>query len=212
MLPALACRRSAASHARPEILDADLAPLLLDALVWGASPAELPLPTLPPSASLEAAKRTLIALGAAKEEYGRLVITPHGKDMARLPLHPRLAHMTLRAWEIDPAFLPLAACLSALTEERDPLYGRAGADIRFRLAALKDRQLTRLRRSAEQIYRFALPSLSGPSAPFRLPSPEEENEAGMLLSLAWPERIARRRGTGYLLASGREPLFPRGML
>ena len=213
--PGLCCRLWHAGevllpHARPEILDADLAPLLLDALVWGASPAELPLPTLPPSASLEAAKRTLIALGAAKEEYGRLVITPHGKDMARLPLHPRLAHMTLRAWEIDPAFLPLAACLSALTEERDPLYGRAGADIRFRLAALKDRQLTRLRRSAEQIYRLALPSLSGPSAPFRLPSPEEENEAGMLLSLAWPERIARRRGTGYLLASGQGASLPPG--
>lgn len=194
-------------HPRPEIQDADLAPLLLDTLSWGARAEDLPWLSPPPAPALDAARRTLLALGAAREDRGRLMITPHGEDMARLPLHPRLAHMVIRARAQDPALLPLAACLAALADERDPLRGRAGADIRLRLAALREHEkgASRLRRSAEQIYRLALPApQSGAARPagFRLPSPEEENAAGALLSLAWPERIARRRGAGYLLASG----------
>ncbi len=206
--PGLCCRLWHAGdmllpHPRPEIQDADLAPLLLDILGWGARPEDLPWLTPPPVPALDAARRTLIALGAAKEERGRMSITPHGEHMARLPLHPRLSHMVLRAGAQNAALLPLAACLAALTDGRDPLRGRAGADIRRRLAVLRDNRSAHMRRSAEQIYRLALASVPQPDMrPFRLPSPEEENEAGSLISLAWPERIARRRGSGYLLASG----------
>lgn len=190
-------------HPRAEIQDADLAPLLLDILAWGAQPENLPWLTPPPPPALAAAKRTLLALDAAREEHERLVVTPHGERMARLPLHPRLAHMVLCAPALNMALLPLAACLAALAEERDLLRGRAGADIRLRLSALKEGNAARLRRSAEQIYRLALGIIPGREAPsFRLPAPEEENEAGALLSLAWPERIAHRRGSGYLLACG----------
>lgn len=196
---------------RPEILDADLAPLYLDALAWGGEPADLPWLTPPPEAALQNAAETLLGLEAARRRHDRghsrghgggLLITPHGQKLARLPLHPRLAHMVLRAAELENDLSSLAACLAAVVSERDPLrknaYVEAGADIRQRLALLRRPENRRLRDAAEQIHR-----LSGLKSAFKLPGPKEEDFSGPLLSLAWPERIAQRREQGsFRLASG----------
>lgn len=256
-------------RARPEIMDADLAPVYLDALAWGSDPQSLPWLTPPPQAALRNAAATLLALEAARpgsynlsgspvslggsaentpgnatyNEPGNapgntrehdppvaaLVITPHGRRLARLPLHPRLAHMVLGAAKLTPDRSALAACLAALVSERDPLRGHAageaGADIRLRLPLLRLPEHRRLREAAGQIYR-----LSGlADAPdnkdskdngksgtrrtrqsvFALPGPQEEDDSGALLSLAWPERIARRRETGgFRLASGQGAELP----
>lgn len=196
-------------QARPEIMDADLAPLYLDALAWGSEPAALPWLTPPPEAALQNAAETLLALEAARPGPDkRLLITPHGQKLARLPLHPRLAHMVLRAAEQETDVSSLAACLAALVSERDPLRKHStmesGADIRLRLPLLKQPENKRLRDAAEQIHR-----LSGLKSAFRLPGPREENFCGMLLSLAWPERIAQRRGTGgFRLTSGQGAELP----
>ena len=245
-------------QARPEILDADLAPLYLDTLAWGSDPAALPWLTPPPEAALQSAAETLLALeaaraipdsGASPELYPdsqsksqpesgscaqaegqavpqpepcpklfsgtqrRLAITPHGEKLARLPLHPRLAHMVLRAAALEAANqgtdLPsLAACLAALVSERDPLRkngaGEVSADIRLRLPLLQRPENKRLKAAAEQIHR-----LSGLKSVFRLPYPQEEDFCGMLLSLAWPERIAQRRAAGsFRLASGQGAELP----
>ena len=188
---------------RPEIMDADLTSLYLDTLAWGSEPASLPWLTPPPESALQNAAETLIALGAVRYSTGnRLTLTPHGEKLSRLPLHPRLAHMVLRAAELKTDISSLAACLAALISERDPLRkntaGEIYADIRLRLPLLKRPENKHLRDVAEQIHR-----LSGLKDVFRLPDPHEEDFSGMLLSLAWPERIAQRRMTGsFRLSSG----------
>ncbi|HZV58084.1 MAG TPA: ATP-dependent helicase HrpB, partial [Sphingobium sp.] len=77
----------------PAILESDLTGLVLDCAVWGVTdPARLPWLDAPPAASVNEARRRLIALGAL-DEAGRA--TTHGQAVAALPLDPRLAHMLL---------------------------------------------------------------------------------------------------------------------
>ncbi|EOD26637.1 hypothetical protein EMIHUDRAFT_236680 [Emiliania huxleyi CCMP1516] len=89
-----------APQTEPEIAQADLAPLLLQLGAWGAgvsdeAAAALPWVTPPPAASLERARTLLSGLGALGG--GAAALTPHGTALARLPAHPRLAHVLLRA-------------------------------------------------------------------------------------------------------------------
>nr|WP_296985235.1 ATP-dependent helicase HrpB [uncultured Desulfovibrio sp.] len=104
-------------HIRPEILDADLTGLLLQLAAWGASdPSAMPWLDAPPLPHLAVARQCLELLGA---------FTPAGKPtdlglrMAALPLEPRSARMLL--WGVQHGHGPLACCLAALLEERDPL-------------------------------------------------------------------------------------------
>ena len=221
-------RETLLPQTRPEIMDADLAPLCLDALAWGSQPEILPWLTPPPEAALRNAAETLLALDAVRavphdktpgktddktdnKRGDRLAITPRGLHLARLPLHPRLASMVLHA--ADPAtgleedLSSLAACLAALVSERDPLRRAAGeseADIRLRLPLVRRPENKRIRDAAAQIHR-----LSGLQSAFALPGPAVEDFCGMLLSLAWPERIAQNRGPGsFRLASGQGAELP----
>ncbi len=117
--------------ARPEILDADLAPLALELADAGiADPLQLRWLDVPPAGSFAQARDLLAQLGAL-DATGR--ITPHGRRMASLPLQPRLAHMMLLAADCGQA--AQGARLAALLEERDVLRGERGvtpADIRLR--------------------------------------------------------------------------------
>jgi ATP-dependent helicase HrpB len=125
-------QRSLAPFSPPEITDADLTPLALDLANWGIRDAnDLRWLDVPPAAMLASARDLLAHLGAL-DQQGR--ITPHGREMATLGVHPRLAHMLLRARELGA--LPMAADFAALLSERDLLRGAAGsrdADIRSRL-------------------------------------------------------------------------------
>lgn len=116
----------------PEMLEADLAPLALELAAWGAAkPEELAWLDAPPAAPYARAMQLLREL-AALDENGR--VTAHGRRMAALGLHPRLAHMLLRARELG---LGAEACaLAALLEERGLLRGPAGegVDLRSKLA------------------------------------------------------------------------------
>ena len=99
----------------PEILESDLSPLLLELAAWGvADPATLAWLDPPPEAALMAARQLLVDLSAL-DAGGR--VTPLGNSLARLPLHPRLARLLLRADELG---CPLLGCdLGALLSERD---------------------------------------------------------------------------------------------
>lgn len=141
-------------YAPPEILEADLAPLVLELALWGAAPASLRWLDAPADAGLAAARALLHALDALDHDNR---ITAHGRAMAEQPLHPRLAHMVLCA-EAD-GMGQEAALLAALLQERDPLRG-AGADIGLRLPALSTRSghlradtaiLARIRAEARRI-------------------------------------------------------------
>ena len=92
-----------APFAPPEIAVADLAGLALDLAAWGSD--DLPFLTPPPEGALAEARALLRELGALDGAS----ITPHGRAMARVPLHPRLAHMVLRG---GPGAARLAALLA----------------------------------------------------------------------------------------------------
>jgi ATP-dependent helicase HrpB len=199
-----AARGALAPATAPEITQADLAPLVLDLAAWGVTdPAALPWLDPPPAGPWAAARALLQGLEAL-DEAGRA--TAHGRRLAALPLHPRLAHMVARAAEAGRG--ALAADLAALMAEGDPLAGREGAgdaDVRARLALLRgpgEGAGRRLRLEARQIRRLAGISDATPD-----PDPDPDPTApGALLALAWPDRIARARPGSrgrFVLSSGR---------
>jgi ATP-dependent helicase HrpB len=117
-----------------EILEADLAPLALELAVWAVrDPAELRWLDLPPAAALAQARELLRDLDALTTDGS---ITPHGRRMAGLALHPRLAHMLLRARSLGLA--ATAADVAALLAERDIARGDGPVDpdVASRLHAL----------------------------------------------------------------------------
>jgi ATP-dependent helicase HrpB len=127
----------------PEILSADLAPLALNLAAWGGGAllddpaAALPWLDPPPEGQMAAARDLLERLGALEKGTGR--VTETGKDMARLPAHPRIARMLLWASSRGPESARLACQLAAVLGERDVLRGRdSPVDVRARLGALWD--------------------------------------------------------------------------
>ncbi len=181
-----------------EIEVGDLAGLALELALWGAADASgLAFLTPPPEGALAAARALLADLGAL-DEAGR--ITGHGRAMAALPLHPRLAHMLLEAG-------PRAAELAALLAERDPLGG-AGADLALRRAALADPARVE-REHAVAVNRPALARIRAEAK--RLARLVREHpDAGLgwagMAALAYPDRIGLRRpgaAPRWLLSGGR---------
>ncbi len=184
-------------HAAPEIAVADLAPLALELARWGCRDAtELAWLDPPPAAALEQARALLERLGAID---GEGAVTAHGERLARLPLHPRLAHMVVTGEALGHG--ALACDLAALLSERDPLRGgEAGADLRARLELLAQQRrgvAARLRESAAALRRQLRIGEGAPADP---------DMAGVLVAFAYPDRIARRRPgpePRYQLSGGR---------
>ncbi|WP_068775690.1 ATP-dependent helicase HrpB [Paenibacillus sp. FJAT-26967] len=151
-----------APSSSPEIAEADLAPLALELAAWGAQPEELRWLDLPPKAAYQQACSLLRQLGAL-DACG--AITPHGRRMAELGLHPRLAHMALRALELGAG--GLACEVAVLLGERDILRstpeGR-DADLRLRVEALRSaggaQRESRPAESGDQPGRNRLPGLT----------------------------------------------------
>lgn len=174
----LATESLMAENRRPEILDADLAPVLLDILSWGGTGiGSLPWLTPPPPYGVSRAYALLEALGAADAE-GRITTT--GRKMAAYPCHPRIASMFLRASSAEEK--SLAADIAALLEERDPLPDE-GSDIGIRIAALHSAhgaRWSRIRRAAGQYRRIAGAALSC-----------DPYSAGALIAAAYPERVGK---------------------
>jgi ATP-dependent helicase HrpB len=115
-------------YAPPEILTSDLSSLVLDLATWGVTdPSALAWLDPPPQGAWEGARRLLIDLDAL-EPNG--IATSVGRAITRLPLHPRLGRLLLRA--IDSGHLHLGADLAALLSERDILRRNYGGDIPHR--------------------------------------------------------------------------------
>lgn len=189
--------RALTPYTPPEILTSDLAPFALDLAGWGERDAKrLTLLDPPPPGTFAEAQELLIELDAIDTDKR---ITPHGQAMLNFGAHPRLAHMMIRAKELDLA--SSAAALAAILAERDVIRGR-DSDLRTRLEAFAgDREVTADRgalvRAREQAraWRRALNVKD---------SPVEPAAVGRLVALAYPERIAKRRGPGsFRLANGR---------
>jgi ATP-dependent helicase HrpB len=202
-----AATKGLAPRAMPEILQADLASLALELAQWGVNdPGTLAWLDPPPAAAYAEARALLIDLGAL-DENGRL--TKHGEAIARLPLHPRLAHMTITARERDLG--NEAALLAALLTERDILAGPGlarDADVALRIDALY-RGGTSLPQGVsmrEATRRRALATARQIRSVLRIEETKRtpKTEAlGSLIALAYPDRIAQARGTGgFRMANG----------
>ena len=188
-----------------EIEAADLAGLALELALWGAQPGDLAFLTPPAPGSYAEAQSLLRMLGALDRENR---ITPHGKALAALPLHPRLAHMLAMAG-------PDAAPLAALLAERDPLPRGAPVDLSLRLAAVRDPKgfadhsphqpsrpvIERIRTEAKRLARTATRAGDGAMSD------------AAAAALAYPDRVGlRRKGDAprYVLSGGKGAVLPEG--
>jgi ATP-dependent helicase HrpB len=197
----------------PEIVDADLAPLVLEVACWGVSdPTQLSWLDLPPKGAFDQAVDLLQILGAL-DQQGR--ITTSGRAISALPLHPRLAHMLQFSAEVGEA--KIACDIAAIISERDlikrDMSGEHSSDIETRLMLLKRwrEQGDRVARSAgadpnacRQIDRISQQWFRQLGSPKQ--SSDQKWSAGALLAQAYPDRLAQRRSnqhSSYLLSGGR---------
>ena len=185
-------------HAYPpaEIEAADLTGFALDLALWGAQGTDDMAFLTPPNPGAFAEARTLLTSLGALDDEGR--ITEHGKALAALPLHPRLAHMLMVAGKP-------AAMLAALLGERDPLRG-AGSDLMLRKRKLtgdvdgtaNPAALARIRAEARRLAkatRVATNTYGWPE----------------MAALAYPDRIGLRRAGDaprYILSGGKGAILP----
>lgn len=174
----------------PEILESDLTGLVLDLAIWGVSdPGQLRWLDPPPSAAVAEARDRLKLLGAVDGD-GRP--TEHGRRIAGLPLPPRLAHMLVASAEHGIGLT--AAKLAVLITERG-LGGRdSDAETRLRnWDRARDRRSESARGLAARWSRLV-------GAERDAPHPDA---VGTALALAYPERVARKRGEAWLMRNGR---------
>ncbi|MDH4130271.1 MAG: ATP-dependent helicase HrpB [Gemmatimonadota bacterium] len=186
-------------RATPEILEADLTALALELAVAGVSdPSRLAWLDPPPAAALAEARALLGQLGAMR---GDGTITAHGRKMAEVGVHPRLAHLLIRGTELGAG--AAAARLAALLEQRDIL--RPGgvpldADIELRLELIPgrevpavhhghdvDRNTLQLVRQESRGWSDLLRWMAVANSPGAAPGAAE------LLALAYPDRVGQRR-------------------
>ena len=188
-------------HLVPEILEADLASLVLDMAQWGVMDiSQMTWLTPPPVGAVSQASELLHQLEAL--ENGK--ITSHGGKMLSLPCHPRIAHMLILAEEDD--MTELASDIAAFLEERDPLGKEAGIDINNRIEALRrfrsenrtGGRMSRIKKISDSyLLLFNLEPDNSPVDPY---------ETGVLLTHAYPERIAHARpgnNAQFKLANGK---------
>lgn len=189
---------------RAEILDADLTPLALELAEAGVENAASLRWLDEPSPALLQKSRALLTLLGALDDKQR--ITRHGRDMASLPVHPRLAHMLLRARARGLA--PLGSKVAACLEERDFLRGARGpapADLPLRVELVHGASTNALThtlngatvdRDALQRVRELARELSdevGRSADTRDAVAIMADDVALLVALAYPDRIAQQR-------------------
>jgi len=178
-------------YTRPEILSADLSSFVLDMAHWGAAdPAKLAFLDAPPLAALAEARALLKEIGALDAD-GR--ITDEGRKLRSLPLPPRLARMVVAAAAEGSG--ALAATIAALLTERG--LGGNDVDLRHRLDNFRRDRSPRAEDARAMVKRWVASAGAGKNT--------DEHNVGSLLALAYPDRIAKNRGTGgaFLLANGR---------
>lgn len=192
----------------PEITETDLTPLCLELAAWGSSPEQLRWLDSPPEAAVNAGNKLLQELGALDMKN---CITAFGRELVRLPVHPRLAAMLIQAEKLE--MVPLAAEIAAIIEERE--FYREGdniTDLGLKIVRLRQfehsaydngvlsgvcHRIIHIRNQLLQLLDCKYKEL-------------DVESVGLLLAFAYPDRIGRQRHSGglnYLLSSGRGATF-----
>ncbi|MGB0909737.1 MAG: ATP-dependent helicase HrpB [Nitrospirales bacterium] len=199
----------------PEILGADLSHLALELAAWGITdPHTLEWLDPPPANAFAQAHHLLKLLRAVDDQH---CITTHGQKMAKLPLHPRLAHMVLRSQELG---IERVACdITVILNERDFLKAHSrdrSADLRLRVDLLRtpttSRHTSAIDRSTHQrVVKVTeqLRTLLG-LCENRQDRDSHFDVVGLLLAFAYPDRIAQRQSRQhghYRLANGKSGIF-----
>jgi ATP-dependent helicase HrpB len=185
--------RALAALDEPEIRSADLSGLVLELARWGVSQADgLPWYEVPPRAAFAQAQDLLRRLSALDSENR---VTAHGRAMAELPLHPRLAHMVIAGKALGAGHS--AAEIAALLSERDGAARDASIDVEQRLMMLRGAAKDRWKQTVRQIRDQA-----------GLQNDTAEVPHGVLVALAYPDRIGRKRGGRFQLSGGGGAVLP----
>jgi ATP-dependent helicase HrpB len=209
-----AVQQNLVASRNPEILEADLVPLVLELCQWGIQDVnDLTWITPPPAGAISQAIDLLNQLGALD---GRQ-ITERGREMLTLPTHPRIAHMLLEARHanMNPLqALALATDIAAVLEERDPMPRTSGADLSLRIELLRRwrkgekvaaekttlEKIERLARAWRQLFNISIDNDHVP-----------DTQVGKLLIGAYPERIAKqvtKHNERYKMINGRIARLP----
>ncbi|MFK5894554.1 MAG: ATP-dependent helicase HrpB, partial [Pseudomonadota bacterium] len=213
-------------HQSAEIQRSDLAPVILELAQWGIQEVDdLNWLDLPPPGATSQARDLLFELQAINDA-GQ--ITQHGKKILALGIHPRLAHMLLRAQRLN---LSETGCLlAAILTEKDILKNNKNADLSYRVSILQQvkqsqpinsliidkRQCQRVLKTNKEFQQRLIRAASKSSvnktaATKKLTEHEfDQNMVGVLLAFAYPDRIAKLRNNKdqrYLLSNNKGAFF-----
>lgn len=193
----------------PEILSADLAPLVLELALWGVTdPEQMSWLDGPRISGWNSAVQLLEKLTLLGE---RGIITNLGRRVAALPVHPRLGCMLVAGERTG--LLWTACLLAACLVDRDPCRGGSGsADIEERVQLLDSFQRSKGKHHQEggekQLCRRLIKAAYQYHGAFAGPKTQKVSyeELGNLLAYAYPDRIAVKREEShhmYVLSTGR---------
>ena len=197
-------------RAVPEILESDLTALALELACAGITDASTLRWMDPPPAGALARGQALLADLGALDSPGR--VTAHGRAMAALGVTPRLAHLVLAGAARGEG--RLACEIAALLAERDVLRRDAAdldPDLTTRVEAVRGMHRgsvdgARLERVRAEVRLLQRELPRDASAVRTRDEAIDPLLVGELVALAYPDRVAARRGgegARYLLRNGR---------
>lgn len=177
------------THDIPEVLSSDISNFVLEAKQWGANINELCLLDMPSSGQVVQAEKLLLMLEATDI---KCKLTNTGQKILNFGTDIRLAHMLIKAEVLEsshPGISLLAVYLISLIESRVKTSDELSVALNSQMTnphPVFKKQLTYWlsRLKLKPVHELALSHLN------------------ILLALAYPDRVAKKRGQGYLLANG----------
>jgi ATP-dependent helicase HrpB len=183
-------------HLPAEITQVDLCGVALEVAAWGTPLEQLSFLDALPEKSLRVATDTLAMLHLLNSDGH---ITPLGRSVLGLPLHPRLGTMVARNRDLHPHGW-IACVVAALLEERDIMRGKPDtlpADLALRVKAVlgiahhdaADRGATRrvLEAARDIARRSSIHTVDNVS------DDAVDSLCGVVLLSAYPDRLGMRR-------------------
>ena len=180
----------------------DLAPLGLTLAAWGSLDlSDYIFLTPPDKQSFSNSIQLLNQLNILYENQ----LTEHGKVISALGLHPRLSHMILKSKDLHMAYD--GCMLAAILSEGDPLiFDEQNSDLSIRLQLFERDTLPNYFEQAKVNIKKAQRIIQLANKFSKILSISKTKisslSCGVLLMLAYPDRVAQKRGKGYRLRNG----------